>query len=223
MNRLDREETGASGDASETPGPSRRRFRLRFREFLLFVALASILAATVAVRLRTVRVAEAEDHLTAAHWVRWSAQGWKDRMEREEKRLGEWPNITEEWLAGCGVRLLPTDRPPRSFAATGKTLAVALELYHAPSIWIGVFDEEGKLILEHSDASREMHALLGRLARPETAVELTGADKQATVDLVAAIFARYEHDLQEDLKTTRARLAHEITEAERHEREAGMR
>jgi hypothetical protein len=218
MSRLGREE---SLDAR--PGPPRRRFRLRFREFLLLVTLASMIAAAFALRFKVVRDEDALDHLfNHAHRARASAEWWGKQVAEATKRLDERPKIAEEWLAGCAVKLLPTKRNPKSFAATGKTLAVALDP-DASSIWIGAFDEKGKLFLEHFDDSREMHALLGRLAWPLTTIELTGGAKRATVDLVAAIFARYEHDLQEGLKTTRAQLAHEIAEAERHEQQAGVR
>jgi len=217
MSRLDRGEAVA-------PKPARRRFRLRFREFLLLVTLASMVVAAFALRFKTVRDEEAVDHLFYyARRSRASAEWWKDRIERETKRLDARPKVSEEWLAGCEAKLLPPDRDPAGAVATGKSLFIALNTSYVPSIWIGVFDEEGKLIFEHLDACQPMHDLLRPLARPDATVELTGVDKQSAVALVAAILADYEHYLQEGLKTARSQLTREIAEAERHEREAGAR
>jgi hypothetical protein len=219
MSRLDREESVTAGRDS-----LRRRLRLGLREFLLLVTLASIVVAAFALRARTVRDEEAVEHLFFhARRARVSADWWRGRIAWEQQRLDERPKITEEWLEGCEARLLPPDEDPSGTAATGKSLFIALNTTFVPSIWIGVYDEDGRRILEHLDASKPMHDLLGRLARPGSTVELAGVDKRSAVALAAAILAEYEHGLQEGLKTARAHLAQEIAEAERHEREAGAR
>jgi hypothetical protein len=211
------------------PGPPRRRFRLRFREFLLFVALASILAATVAVRLRTVRDGSIAEHLFFyAPRARATAVELKARIERDEKRLDQWPDMTGGWLAGRDVAVWFGYDRSRNLGTTRRNLSIALGEggYVTGSIrfWIGVHDEEGKLIFEHQGNSQSFHDAMHQIQeRSGTRVELTGADKQAAIELVTSMLDLDEFKLRQDLKTAQDELAQELAEAERHEQQAGVR
>jgi hypothetical protein len=224
MSRLDRE---VSLDAR--PEPPRRGFRLRFREFLLLATLASVVAATVAVRLRTVREGSVAEHLFFyAPRARATAVELKARIERDKRRLDQWPDMTGGWLDGRDVAVWFGYDRSRSLGTTRRILSIGLGDwgYHSgsPRFWIGVYDEEGKLLFEHQGVSQSFHDAMYQIQeRSGTRVELTGADKQSAIELVASMLDLDEFKLRLDLKTAQDELAHEIAEAERHEQQAGVR
>jgi hypothetical protein len=148
--------------------------------------------------------------------------------KRGEKKLDQWPDMAGGWLAGRDVAVWFGYDRSRSLGTTRRSLCIAIgDLDYnsvSPGFWIAVYDEEGEPIFKHEGVSQWFHDTMRPIReRSGTQDDLTGADKQSAIELVAPMLDLDEFKLRLDLKTAQDELAHEIAEAERHEQQAGVR
>lgn len=211
MNRHEASAMARDG-GEDRPGLRRRaaafvcRPRLRFREFLLLITMASLIAAALAMRVRTTRDLSALDHGFQAARARVSAKWWGERTGWLKDKLESRPPISEAWLAGCELRLTSADDVP----TTGENLIIVSDGILA----FRIFDGDGKIVVEHSEGGRRGDDCLKGLAGLWPPHELTAAERRRIVAEVASILQAYRTYLQAEVRNAEAMQADEIAKAE---------
>src|SRR5260370_40336156 len=103
-----------------------RRPRVGFRAFLLINTLASLVAATLAIRARTDSFRFAQDHALLAHQVR-VRRAWNDAHNRDAALTWEQkaPSlVSRQWAAGCDLRILPPVRSEEKRPTNGRRIVL---------------------------------------------------------------------------------------------------
>jgi hypothetical protein len=119
---------------------------------LLIIKLASLVAATYAIRARTDAFRSAQDHDLLAHQLRVRLAGnyaHNDAHKEDLRLLWEWktpPFVSHEWAAGCNLHVLPPVRSVEDFPASGRDLIVVGDFYGV--LRIRIFDGAGKIIVD---------------------------------------------------------------------------
>jgi hypothetical protein len=205
--------------------PAMRKLRLRFREFLLLVTLASLITAALTIRARTADQKYAPPHpAMRAHQVR---QSYIHNIEFTKRWMEMCPQISETWAAGCDVRIMPfsvTDG--RDFPTERKSLLIWADSFG--TLWFRMSDGEGKIFdgevkiaVERMEGSHRgfdgFHKVLEGLWPPH---ELTAAEKRWIIDSVTPFVNDYRTDLAARLKALEAGYAEALAKAEEYERPA---
>jgi hypothetical protein len=194
------------------------RFRLRLREFLLLVMLASIVAAYFAMRARTADLKVAEVYAAHAHRARVEAKDLAGQIEFDRWRLEMAPTLSADWAAGCDLRLMPAVIKEPDILAEGENLVVVTE-FGDDSLWFRVFDGAGRRVVDHVEAYHPgFMAFKQRLARLRPPHELTRTEKAQVIAAVATFVNDYRETLQAGIKKGQVVHSEMLAEAERLER-----
>jgi hypothetical protein len=199
--------------------PDMRKPRLRFREFLLLITLASLITATLAMRARTADPRYAPPHPAAlALQLRRYLGDATEFIELTKRSMEMCPPISETWAAGCDVRIMPfslTDL--RDFPTEGKNLLIVADC-NGP-LWFRMFDSEGKIAVDHSEGSHRgldgFRKVLEGIWPPH---ELTAAEKRWIINSVTPFVKDHRTYLEARLKEWEAGYVEALAKAEEYER-----
>ncbi len=194
------------------------RIRLRLREFLLLVMLASLVAASFAMRVRTADLEVAHGYAARAHAARVEAKYLAEQIKFERRRLEMAPTLSEDWAAGCDLRLMPSVIKEGDILAEGENLVVVAE-FGDDSLWFRVFDGAGKRVVDHVEAYHPgLMAFKQGLERLRPPHELTRSEKALVIAAVATFVNDYRETLQASIEKAQVAHAEMLAEAERLER-----
>jgi hypothetical protein len=191
-----------------------RRPRVGFREFLLLVTLASLITAAFAIRARTSHHLSAQEHAYHAYEARQSVAWWEERIRAGRAYLETMPRISEDWAAGCDVRLMPSIHGPE-IPIEGKDLIIVAD--RDGTLFLRMFDGDGRMVVDTTDGlySDEHRAQFASLWPPH---ELTLVEKLQVIAYVIRLLDRQRADYQKGLKDSEDLHAKAVAEAEHHGR-----
>ena len=191
------------------------RPRLRLREFLLLTTLASLIAASFAIRARTVALLSALDHDLLARQERDSAN-WLDGQLKDTKRmLQDLAGLSPDLIAGYDVRLIHTSTT-LDLPTTGKELVFLG--HHDGVILFRIFDSDGGIVCDWVDDPGRIGALEEQLPSLDPPHELTTTEKGWVIAAVTSLVDTYRSKLQAGIISGEAKLAETLARAEEHER-----
>jgi hypothetical protein len=132
--------------------------------------LAALVAAGFAFRARTTDLEAASGHAARAHRVRVEAKYLADWIEFARRKLEMAPKLSDDWAAGCDVRLITSVTEAGDMPAEAKGLVIVAETYD--SLWFRVFDGAGNRIVDHVESDHPglmaFKRMLARLRPPPT-------------------------------------------------------
>jgi hypothetical protein len=193
--------------------PAMRKPRVRFREFLLLITMASLVTAAFAIRARTASSLSAQDHAFHAYRARVSANWWEDRLKKGNRYLETNPLISEDRAAGCDVRLISSVKDMGEIPTRGKDLIIVAEGVD-DVFYFRMFDGDGKVVVDWADAMNadNLKKQFVGLWPPH---ELTGIEKARVLTAVTSVVGAA---VWTDLSNMQAMHAKAVAEAEYHER-----
>lgn len=193
------------------------RFRLRLREFLLLVLLASLVAAGFAIRARTADWEVAQGHAARAYQVRVEAKFLAEQIDFARRKLAMAPTLSEDWAAGYDLRLMPSVIEAGDMPAEGQDLVVVAE--SSDSLWFRVFDGAGNRVVDHVESDHPgLGAFQQGLARLLPPHELTRSEKAQVIAAVAMFVNGYRATLEAGIRGEQVRHKEALAKAERLER-----
>ncbi|MFO0891407.1 MAG: hypothetical protein U0790_19965 [Isosphaeraceae bacterium] len=192
-----------------------RKPRLRFREFFLLTTLASLIAASFAIRARTAALLSAPDYAFLAYWERASANGL-DRLLREAKRkVQDLAGLSPDLIARYDVRLIHSSTI-LDLPTTGKELVVLG--HYDGGIFFRIFDGEGGIVIDWVDDPGRIGASEEQLASLDPPHELTTTEKGWVIAAVTSLVDSYRSKLQAGIVSGKAEHAETLARAEYYER-----
>lgn len=203
--------------------------RVGLRGFLLIVTLGSLIAASLAMRSRSTTMQSTLDYAVEADRLRTQARvarAHAEEIEGQFRRMAPAP-LAADWAAGCTLQILPTSDNRAEIPLEGRRLVLIGDINEG--IWIRVFDDEGRRVVDmppgffvyHTPIGTRVNALrvrLSQLAPPHIPTEAERAEVLAEtasiVNTCRPIAAEYLATYRERTKAEHARM---IAEAERLE------
>ena len=190
-----------------------RRPRVRLREFLLLVTLASLVTASLAIRARTAQHLSTQRHAADAYQARVSVNRWEDRLKGAEQYMETTLRLLEDRAASCDVRLVPSVKSVGDVTAEGRDLIIVADV--PGLLFFRMFDGDGKLALDWAvGLETDYQHLKGQLVGLWPPHEMTGTEKARVID---AITSYTNGVLRTNVKGIRAMHAKAVAEAERPE------
>jgi hypothetical protein len=194
--------------------PAMRKPRVRLREFLLFVTLASLITASFAIRARTARHLSAQRHAADAYQSRVSVAWWEDRLKGGKQYTEATLRNLEDRAASCDLRLMPSVKSLDEIPAEGKDLIIVADV---PGLLVfRMFDGDGKISLDWAvGLQTDYQYLMGQLVGSWPPHEMSAVEKARVIDAVTSYIAAV---LRTQVKGMQDMHAKAVAEAERHER-----
>jgi hypothetical protein len=210
-----------------------RKPRLRLREFLLLITLASLVTASFAIRTRTASLESAQKHASQAIQERAYVKWWEDVLKEATRKMEQNPQISPEWASRCDLRMMPSVTGIGDLPTEGKDLVIVAELKHTVSnykdstadeysyttLHFRMFDGQGKIVVEHGEASHlgigEFKTQLASLWPPH---ELTEDEKNWVINCVTVFVNDYRNGIATGVEKLKVERAEAIAKAEHHER-----
>lgn len=193
--------------------------RLRFREFLLVITLASLIAASYAIRARIAHSAAVNEHASRAHQSRSLARAWEEQIDRTRRLLADIPPTSESWADEYALRLVPGAKDAADIPTSGKGLIVVSRI--GRRLEFRMFDGDGKMVVDLGDPGN-IDAFKAELEGLWPPHELAGDEKRRIIAAVASIVDAYRARMQRYLGIFEASRAKAVAEAEERERLAGL-
>jgi hypothetical protein len=179
--------------------------------------LASLVAASFAIRARTAEREVAHGYAARAHRARVEAKYLAEQIEFARRQLEMAPTLSAGWAAGCDLRLMPAVIQEGDMLGEGENLVLVAEFYD--SLWFRVFDGAGKRVVDHVEAYHpRLKAFKQGLARLRPPHELTRSEKALVIAAIATFVNDYRGTLQAGIKKSQVRHAEILAKAERLER-----
>ena len=194
------------------------RVRLRFREFLLLVTLASLITASYAIRARLVRWDFLEEQGRRIHQARSSARAWKEQIDRTERMLADIPKPSASWVDVYDLRLIPVVKDIAEIPAKGKNLIVVAQV--GGNLEFRVFDGQGRLVVDIGEPGY-IGAFKDGLDGLWPPHELTDDERRRTIAGAASIVDAARARIRQYLRSIRMQHAKLVADAEEQERLAG--
>jgi hypothetical protein len=179
--------------------------------------MASLIAATFAIRERTASHVSAQDHDFRAHRERLSADWLEGGIEEAKRKLEHTPHISRDQVAGYDVRLINSVANLGVLPATGKNLVI---VGHTDGgIYFRIFDGDGGVVVDWAEGGRERIGFLEKqLASLDPPHELTANEKGWVITAVTSLVDGYRAAVQASIISGQARHAEAVVRAEFHER-----
>src|SRR5262249_26530108 len=127
--------------AQSIENPAMRTFRVRLREFLLIITMATLVTAAFAIRARAASLLSAQDHAFHAHRARVSVNWWEDRLKIGKQDFETNPLISEDRAARCDIRLMSSVKDMGDIPSEGKDLIIVADV--PDMIVFRMFDGDG--------------------------------------------------------------------------------
>jgi hypothetical protein len=193
-----------------TEDQAMRTPRVRLREFLLIITLASLVTAAFAIRARTASHLSAQDHAFHARQARLMVNWWEDRLNTGKRELETNPLISEDRFARCDLRMMSPVNDIADIPTKGKDLIIIADL--PDMIVFRMFDGDGKVF----DWVHGMnpHKLKRQFAGLWPPIELTGIEKARVITAVRSVVS---NTVRTNLRSIQAGQAKAVAEAEYHE------
>jgi hypothetical protein len=195
-------------------GPAMRKPRVRLREFLLLTTLASLVTAAFAIRARTANLESAQEHDFHAHRERLSVKWWEDHIQNAKKYLEVTPPISEDWAAGCDLRLIRSVKDVGDIPTEGKDLIIVADVYGV--LYFRMFDGHGKIVVDWAEGLQadNLEKQFVSLWPPH---ELTGIEKARVITAVTSILGASRATVQASVRSMQAMRTEAIAKADHHE------
>lgn len=196
-----------------------RKLRIRLREFLLLIMMASLITAAFAIRARTGYQESAQQHASHAYRERLSANWLADGIKEAKRKLERTPRISRERVAGYDVRLMSPVSNPLQLPTTGKELVIVGHTYGG--IFFRIFDGEGRVAADWSEGGVERIGYLEeQLASLDPPHEMTTSERDWVITTITSFVDGYRATQKAVIIRTQARHAEAVAKAEYHERSA---
>jgi hypothetical protein len=195
------------------------RPRLRFREFLLLIALGSLIAASYAIRARIAHRATLDDQTLRIHEAWNSARAWEYQIDHTKRMLAAIPPTSESWADEYELRLVRGAKDA-DIPASGKSLIVVARI--GGRLEFRMFDGDGRMVVDLGDPGN-LDAFQAELEGLWPPHELAGDEKRRIVTAVASIVDAGRARMKRYLGIIEASRAKDLAEAEERERMAGLR
>ena len=197
-----------------------RRPRLRLREFLLLTTLASLIAASFAIRARTAALLSAPDHAFLAYRERASANELDGQLKETKRKVQDLAGLSPDRIARYDVRLIHSSTT-LDLPTTGKELVILG--HHDGGIFFRIFDSKGGIVIDWVDDPGRIGALEELLPSLDPPHEMTTTEKGWIIAAVTSLVDTYRSKLQAGTISGEAKLAETLARAEEHERLARRR
>ena len=152
-------------------------------------------------------------HAFHAHRARADLNWSVGVIEHEKRKIP--PPISEDWAAGCDLRLMSPAKDRSDIPTEGKNLIVVADSYGV--LDFRIFDGDGKIILDYSEGM-ETEDFMKQFSSLWPPHELTGIEKRRAIASVTSILGRGRARLQAHVRGLQARQAEAVAKAEYHER-----
>jgi hypothetical protein len=182
--------------------------RVRLREFLLIITLASLVTAALAIRARTASHLSAQDHAFHAHQARLSVNFWEDRLKTGKCDLETNPLISEDRASRCDLRMMSPVKDVADIPAEGKDLIIVADV--PEMIVFRMFNGDGKVVVDWVDGDELKRQFVG-LWPPH---ELTGIEKAQVITAVTSVVST---TTRTNLRNIQAKHAEAVAKAQYHE------
>jgi hypothetical protein len=198
--------------------PTMPKPRLRFREFLLLITLASMITAAFAIRARIARHESLYQQSVRFDQARNSVKAWEDQIDHMKRRLENMPPISEAQAARCELRLMPAVKDVADIPTRGKNLIIIADVDDGLSF--RMFDADGRRVLKDDDAWY-IDGLKTDLADLWPPHELTEDDKRWLIASALSVIGANRAFLQTYLRRLEASHAKAVGDARQLERLVG--
>jgi hypothetical protein len=191
------------------------RPRLRLREFLLLTTLASLIAASFAIRARTAALLTAVDHAFLAYRERAAADWLDGQLKNTKRKVQDLSGLSPDLIAGYDVRLIHSSTT-LDLPTTGKEVVILG--HHDDGIFFRIFDSEGRIVIDWVDDPGRIGALEEQLPSLDPPHELITTEKGWIIAAVTSLVDTYRSNLQAGIISGEAKHAETLARAEEHER-----
>jgi hypothetical protein len=192
---------------------------LRLREFLLLTTMASLIAASFAIRARTASHLSAQDHAFRAYRERVSAKWLEGNLKQAKWKLEQAPHISPDQVAGYDVRLMNSATIPWEIPTTGRQVVIVAQAHPHGTIFFRIFDGDGRVVVDWAEGGEEQRgAVEEQLASLWPPHELTAAEREWVIVTVISFLERTRDAMQASVFRGWAKHAETVARAEYHER-----
>jgi hypothetical protein len=191
-----------------------RKPRVRLREFVLLVTLASLVTASFAIRARTAQGLSDQRHAADAYQARVSVNWGEGRLKEGEQYMQTTLRILKDSAASRDLRLAPSLKTAGDITTESRDLIIVADM---PDLLVfRMFDGDGKIALDWAvGLQTDYQNLKGQFVGLWPPHEMTGIEKARVIDVITSYI---DTVLRTNVKSIRAMHAKAIAEAERHER-----
>jgi hypothetical protein len=179
--------------------------------------MASLIAASFAIRARTAALLSAPDHAFLAYSERASANRLDGDLKEWKRKLQYIARLLPDQIAEYDVRLIHS-LTTMDLPTTGKELVI---VGHSDAIiFFRIFDSGGGIVVDWGDDPGRIGVVEKQLASLDPPHELTTTEKGWVIAAVTSLVDTYRSNLQAAVIGGEAEHAETLARAEYHERMA---